>query len=109
MVAVADLDMSRARAKAEKFGVPKAYTVKELLADPEIEIVLNLTTPGAHVEVGMAALESGKSVYNEKPLTIEREDAQKMLKHGERKGAASGLRPGYVHGSRDPDLPEIDR
>src|SRR5205823_4142984 len=48
IAAVADLDMERARAKAAEFEVPKVYTVQELLHDPEIEIVLNLTVPKAH-------------------------------------------------------------
>ncbi len=77
--AVADLDMARARAAAEKHGVPRACTVKELLADPQIEIVLNLTIPAAHAEIGLAALEAGKSVYNEKPLAVTREDGRRLL------------------------------
>jgi predicted dehydrogenase len=77
--AVADLDMDRARAAAEKYGVPRACTVAELLADPQIEIVLNLTIPVAHAEVGLAALEAGKSVYNEKPLAVTREDGRRLL------------------------------
>lgn len=47
VVACADLDDSRARARAEEFGVPRVLSVDALLADPEIEIVLNLTVPRA--------------------------------------------------------------
>jgi predicted dehydrogenase len=50
-----------------------------MLADPEIDIVLNLTIPNAHAEVALQALDAGKSVYNEKPLAIKREDGLKML------------------------------
>ena len=99
VVAVSDIEMSRARAQAEKFGVPRACTVSELLADPEIQIVLNLTTPGSHYEVGMAALERGKSVYNEKPLAIEREEAQKMLKLASEKGLRVGCAPDTFMGA----------
>lgn len=99
VVAVSDLDMSRARAKAEKFGVPKVYTVKELLADPEIEIVLNLTTPGVHAEIGLAAVESRKSVYNEKPLTIQRSEAQKILAIAREKGLRVGCAPDTFMGA----------
>ena len=55
IVAVSDLDLARAQAKAEEHGVPKAVSVDELLADPEIEIVINLTVPGAHYDVCKAA------------------------------------------------------
>ncbi|MBT4499755.1 MAG: Gfo/Idh/MocA family oxidoreductase, partial [Gemmatimonadetes bacterium] len=79
IAAVSDIDMDRARAKAEEFDIPTACTVEELLADPEIKIVLNLTIPVAHAEVGLAALEAGKCVYTEKPLAVSREDGKKMI------------------------------
>ncbi len=79
IVACADILLDRAQARAAEYGVPKAYSVDELLADPEIEVVLNLTIPRAHAEISLTALENGKSVYNEKPLTIEREESQRML------------------------------
>jgi predicted dehydrogenase len=93
VAAVSDLDMQRAQAKADEYGIPKAVTVSELLADPEIEIILNLTIPKAHAEVAFAALEAGKSVYNEKPLTIERSDSQKMLEIARSKGLLIGGAP----------------
>jgi predicted dehydrogenase len=93
VAACADLDLSRAQAKAQEYGIPKATTVKELLADPEIEIVLNLTIPAAHAEIALAAVEAGKSVYNEKPLTIRREDAQALLKAAAAKGVRVGGAP----------------
>jgi predicted dehydrogenase len=99
VVAVSDLVMNRARTQAEKFGVNKACTVDELLADPEIQIILNLTTPEAHFEVGMACLKSGKSVYNEKPLAIEREDAQKILALANDKGLRVGCAPDTFMGA----------
>jgi predicted dehydrogenase len=90
VTACADLDMTRAQVKAKEYGIPRALTVTELLADPSIEIVINLTTPNAHAEVALAAVEAGKSVYNEKPLAIRREDAQALLTAA----AAKGLRVG---------------
>lgn len=79
IVACADLFVERAQEQAKKFGIPKACTVDELMADPEIQIVINLTIPAAHAEVGMAALAAGKSVYNEKPLSVTREDGKLMV------------------------------
>ena len=78
VVACADLYIDRAEEKAREFDVPHFCSVEELLASPEIDIIINLTIPAAHAEVGLAALESGKSVYNEKPLAVTREDGRRM-------------------------------
>src|SRR5262249_45624715 len=64
----ADLDRSRAEAAARNYGIPKPCSVDELLADPSIEIVLNLTVPKAHVPIALRAIEAGKHTYAEKPL-----------------------------------------
>jgi len=90
VVACADLDMERARERAEEFEVEKACTVDELLADQQIEIVINLTIPKAHASVGLQALEVGKSIYVEKPLAVQRAEARQMLELA----AAKGLRVG---------------
>ncbi len=50
--------------------------VADLLADPSIDIVINLTVPAAHAEVSMAVLDSGKSVYSEKPLALNTRDGR---------------------------------
>lgn len=93
IAACADLIMERAQAKAEQHRIPKACTVEELLADPEIRIVVNLTIPRAHAGVGLAALEAGKSVYNEKPLTVTREEGRRMLDLAREKGLLVGCAP----------------
>jgi predicted dehydrogenase len=90
VVACADLDFSRAESQAAKFNVPRALPVADVLADPDIELIINLTIPAAHAEVGLAALRAGKSVYNEKPLAISRGDGQLLLQEAE----AGGLRVG---------------
>ncbi len=74
VAACADLVAERAAAKAKEFNVPKACSVEKLLADPAIEIVVNLTIPKAHAEVALAALNAGKHVYGEKPLAFNRAD-----------------------------------
>jgi predicted dehydrogenase len=76
---IADLDTGRAAAQAEKFGVPHAGTVAELLDDAQVELVVNLTIPASHVDVGLAALEAGKHVWAEKPLALDRETGRKLL------------------------------
>ena len=80
VTACADLLPERAQAAAQKYGVAKACTVKELLDDPEIEIVVNLTIPKAHADIAFQAIQAGKSIYNEKPITITREDGKRLLR-----------------------------
>src|SRR5947209_8739042 len=79
VVACADIDLERAQRQADKYGVPKVCTVEELLADPEVEIVVNLTIPNAHAEVALAAIAAGKALYGEKPLATKRADGKAIL------------------------------
>lgn len=79
VAACADLLVERAQARAAEYGVAKACSVEELLADPSIQIVVNLTIPIAHASVAMAAVAAGKSVYNEKPLTIGLDEGRALL------------------------------
>jgi len=89
ITALADLDASRATARAEEFGL-HATTVDALLADPAIEIVLNLTVPAAHVPVGLDAIRHGKHVHSEKPLGSSTAEARRLLDAAD----AAGLRVG---------------
>lgn len=66
---VFDIDTARARKICEHYGLRNYQTYDELLADPEVETVVNLTNIGAHFEVSQRALAAGKHVYSEKPLT----------------------------------------
>ncbi len=93
LAACADLLPERAQARAEEFGVPQAVSPEELLADPEIEIVVNLTVPQAHYEVALAAVQAGKSVWNEKPLTLTREEGRSLLAAAEEQGVLVGCAP----------------
>ena len=90
---VADLDESRAKARAKEFGIPRVSTVAELLANQDIAIILNLTVPGAHFEVCKAALEAGKSVYVEKPLSISLAQGTELLKLARKKKLRLGGAP----------------
>lgn len=78
VVAIADLLVERAHERATKYGIA-AMSVDELLATPDVELVVNLTIPLAHAEVAIKAVAAGKSVYNEKPLTATREQGQELL------------------------------
>ncbi|MDQ8738158.1 Gfo/Idh/MocA family oxidoreductase [Paenibacillus sp. LHD-38] len=92
VVACADLDVERAKARGEEFGV-RGCSVDELLADPEIQMIINLTIPQAHASVCLRALEAGKHVYVEKPFAVTREEAQEVLQLAERKGLYVGSAP----------------
>ncbi len=99
VVACADLERLKAETKAAEFGVPKVCSVEELLADPEIEIVVNLTIPSAHYDVAKAALAAGKSVHNEKPFTITREEGKELLALAKQKGVLVGSAPDTFMGA----------
>ncbi|MHC4716174.1 MAG: Gfo/Idh/MocA family protein [Planctomycetota bacterium] len=93
VAACADVVHERAVAQAEAYGVPAACSVDELLADGDIEIVLNLTVPNAHASIAQAALAAGKHVHNEKPLTITRDEGMSLLAAAEAKGLRVGCAP----------------
>ena len=75
----ADINMEATKAASEKYGC-QGVTVDELLADPEIELVVNLTIPRAHMEVALQVLEAGKHVYSEKPMGVDLAEAQRIVK-----------------------------
>lgn len=75
----ADIDAERAEEKASKHGVPAAYDVDGLLAEPGIDVAVVLTPPAHHGEVALQALEAGKHVYTEKPLAPSRAEGEAIL------------------------------
>ena len=88
-----DIDVDRARSKAEEFGVPRSCSVGELLADPDVELVVNLTPPDRHAEVSLAAMAAGKYVYSEKPLAVAREDGEAIMREASKRGVMVGCAP----------------
>lgn len=95
----ADVVPERAEARAAEFEIPRVYSTSELLDDPDIDIVVNLTIPAAHAEISLAALERGKSVYSEKPLATRREAGQVLLDAAEEHGALLGCAPDTFMGT----------
>ena len=93
VVAVTDIDYARALAVSNEHNVPTALSPDELLADPSVDIVINLTIPAAHASVSLAALAAGKHVYSEKPLAITREDGQAILASARERGLLVGCAP----------------
>ena len=88
----ADIKNSNAVNCAKNYKI-KALSVKDLLKDPEIEIILNLTIPKAHYQVAKQALLNGKHVYSEKPLAINFKDGKDLLKIAKKKKLYVGNAP----------------
>jgi len=86
VAACSDLIPERSQTKGAEFEVPHICTTEELLADPEIEIAINLTTPDVHFPVAMQALEAGKSVHSEKPMALTREQGETLLAVAKERG-----------------------
>ncbi|MFG6490790.1 Gfo/Idh/MocA family protein [Microbacterium sp. P03] len=98
VVAVGDLDEDRARAQAAKHGVPAGGSVQSVLDDPDVEIVVNLTIPAAHVEVSSAAIAAGKHVWSEKPIGVDRDSSRALLAQAAAAGLRVGIAPDTVLG-----------
>ncbi|MBQ4628802.1 MAG: Gfo/Idh/MocA family oxidoreductase, partial [Clostridia bacterium] len=89
---VADRIHERAIKRSEEYG-PKAVSVAELLADDEIEIVLNITNPDQHTIVNRQIIAAGKSAHSEKPFNGFLEDAKELMIEAEKKGVRIGGAP----------------
>jgi predicted dehydrogenase len=90
VLVVGDIDVARAKERAEKYGVPSSGTAEHVLNHDGVQIVVNLTIPAAHAEVSSAIIAAGKHVWTEKPLTVDRASGKALLEQA----AAAGLRVG---------------
>ena len=97
LAACADLDPARAAAKAKEHGI-RACSVAELLSDPSIQIILNLTVPKAHAELNLAALNAGKHTYAEKPFGVNRAEGKQVLALAKKKKLRTGCAPDTFFG-----------
>lgn len=89
---LADMRAETAQARAAEFGLT-AMSVEDMLADPEIKLIINLTIPRAHVDVGLRCLAAGKHVYSEKPLGISYAEGRKLLDAANKAGLRIGSAP----------------
>ena len=97
IVACAGRDLEKARRKAEAHGMPKAYgTAAELISDPDIDIVLNLTLPAVHAELTTMALEAGKHVYTEKPLAATYVEGERIFALAKERGQSVCCAPDTI-------------
>nr|WP_300142838.1 Gfo/Idh/MocA family oxidoreductase [Propionicimonas sp.] len=95
---VGDLEPQRAATRAAEFGVPGSGTAADVLAHPDVELVVNLTIPAVHAEVSAAAIAAGKHVWSEKPIGIDRDSARGLLADAAAAGLLVGVAPDTVLG-----------
>ncbi|MFJ9085513.1 Gfo/Idh/MocA family protein [Streptomyces sp. NPDC102384] len=91
--AVTDLLPDAAKARAREYGIAEHGTPELALHHPDVEIIVNLTTPAAHVEIATAALRAGKHVWSEKPFALDRESGLGLLKEADDAGLRLGCAP----------------
>ncbi|GAA2914415.1 oxidoreductase [Actinoplanes cyaneus] len=99
VTAVADLDAARAASVAAGIDGCRALPVEELLRDPHVDTVLNLTVPAAHASVALGAIDNHKQVYGEKPLAAGLAAARSVLDRAAAVGVAVGCAPDTVLGT----------
>ena len=92
LVACSDLVVERMNASAAKFGI-KAMTLEEICADPEIEMVINLTTPAAHYPIIKQCLLAGKHVWSEKMIAVDLWQGKELVALANEKGLHLGVAP----------------
>lgn len=95
---VGDVLVERAEAQARKHGVPAHGSADDVLAHPDVELIINLTIPAAHIDVSRRAIAAGKHVWSEKPLGLDREGAAELLREAEAAGLRIGSAPDTLLG-----------
>ncbi|WP_432574415.1 Gfo/Idh/MocA family protein [Kineococcus sp. SYSU DK005] len=91
--AVGDLFPEAAKARAEEHGVPHHGGIDAVLQNDDVEIVINLTIPAAHVEVSLQAIAAGKHVWSEKPVALDREGGRQLIEAAQAAGVRLGCAP----------------
>ncbi|MBI4940332.1 MAG: Gfo/Idh/MocA family oxidoreductase [Actinobacteria bacterium] len=98
VLVVGDLDADRAREQAGKHGVAGWGTAEDVLAHPDVELVVNLTVPAVHAQVSSAALSAGKHVWSEKPIAVDRATASALVEQARAARLLVGVAPDTVLG-----------
>ena len=99
VAAVADVSPEAARKLAEEFSLPKVCTPDELLADPAVDLIVNLTPPLFHAELNLRILRAGKHLFSEKPFALTVPEAEEILRTAREKGLSVGSAPDTFLGS----------
>jgi len=100
LIGVCDLIRERAENAQKNYNIPKIYeTMWDAFADPEVDIILNLTRPNEHYEVSKGAILAGKHVYSEKPLAADFEKGMELVRLAKEKGVRLGGAPDTFMGA----------
>jgi predicted dehydrogenase len=98
VIILGDLNVELAKSQAEKHGVPQWGSADDVLAHPDVEVVVNLTIPAVHAEVAGTAIAVGKHVWSEKPISVDRQSGRDLLAQAEAAGLLVGVAPDTVLG-----------
>ena len=98
VVAIADVRLEGAQARAAEYDISEALSVEDLLAHPDVETIINLTPHRVHGPVGLSIVEAGKNAYTEKPLAIHREEGARLLAAAKERGVRVGGAPDTFFG-----------
>jgi predicted dehydrogenase len=98
-LACADAIEDNARRTAATHGIRNAGSVANLLRDQNIDLVVNLTPPAVHGQIGLAALTAGKHLYSEKPLAADYAAARELVDLGAERRLLVGSAPDTFLGS----------
>ncbi len=93
IAACADVLPEAAKAHAEKYGIEKACTPDELLADDSLDIIVNLTPPPFHPALNRKIIEAGRNLFCEKPFAPTLKEAKEVLDLADEKGVMVGCAP----------------
>lgn len=109
LVAVTDVEPARATAFASEHGCRAHETLAALLADPDVELIVNLTVHHAHYAVTKQCLEAGKHVYSEKPMALESHEARELVGLAQRQGVRLACSPSTFLGEAQQTVGAIIR
>ena len=98
LVGFYDQDEGRASALAERNGGHVYKSLEEVLNDPNVEAIVNLTLHISHYPVSLAALKAGKHVYSEKPISIRTDEANELVETAEANGLKLACAPSAILG-----------
>ncbi|MBG6183439.1 putative dehydrogenase [Arthrobacter sp. CAN_A214] len=90
---MADLFAETAKARAAQYGIAASGGIDAALNHPDVEIIVNLTPPAAHVEIGLAAVAAGKHVWSEKPFSLDLDSGRNLLRAADDAGLRLGCAP----------------
>jgi len=106
VTAVTDLIEERAEKASVEYNVRHIKKTIDLIKDPEVDIILNLTQPLHHYDVTLQAVKNGKHIYNEKPFCVKREEAKKNPFDCKKERSFHRRSSRHIYGPWDSNLPK---